>query len=211
MNRTITSGILALLLMPPSGWAQAQAAPWYLSLDGGAALVPDSSVDYGGGAAPSRALKFQTGWGVVGTAGWEVHPSFRLEAQVGYTRNGVRSISPGASPSGSASATTTMLVGRWRWPNQSHVVPFLELGGGRAWVAQNLVVGGTTLSNTSASTWAYQAAVGAYIPFAERFDLDLSYRYLGTQRGIFLDNNFLLYQSSFASHAVLVGLTWRVR
>jgi OOP family OmpA-OmpF porin len=211
MNRTITSASVALLLLPLAGWARAPAAPWYLSLDGGGALVPESSLDYGGDALPSRALKFQPGWGVVGTSGWKVHPSFRLEVQLGYTRNGARSISTGASPSGSVTATTTMLVGRWQWPNESHVVPFLALGGGRAWVAQNLVVGGTTLSDTSASTWAYQASVGMNIPLAEHLDLDLSYRYLGTERGIFLDNNLLLYHSSLTGHAALVGLTWGVR
>jgi OOP family OmpA-OmpF porin len=211
MNRTITSGVLALLLLPLAGLAQAPAAPWYLSLDGGGALAPDSSVDYGGDALPSRALKFQPGWGVVGTTGWGVGPSFRLEVQVGYIRNGIRSISPGASPSGSVSATTTMLVGRWRWPNEGHIVPFLALGGGRAWLAQNLNVDGGNLTDSSSSTWAYQATVGAFIPLAEHLDLDLSYRYLGTQGGIFLANNFLLYHSSFASHAALAGLTWRVR
>jgi opacity protein-like surface antigen len=147
----------------------------------------------------------------VGTTGWEIHPSLRLEVQTGFTRNSVRAISSGGALSGSTSATTTMLVGRWLWPSGLPVRPFGAVGVGRAWVSQNLIADGGTLSDSSASSWAYQASVGALVPLTEGLDLDLAYRYFGSQRGIFLDNNFLLYHSGFASHAALVGLTWRIR
>jgi opacity protein-like surface antigen len=104
-----------------------------------------------------------------------------------------------------------MLVGRWQWPIGMPVRPFGALGVGRAWVSQNLIADGATLLKSSASSWAYQASVGALVPLMEGLDLDLSYRYLGTERGLFLDSNFLLYHSGFASHVALVGLTWRIR
>jgi opacity protein-like surface antigen len=184
-------------------------SPFYLSLHGGVGLLQDTSLDYVNGAAPSRNVNFDTGWTVLGAAGYQVTPWWRTEIEFGGRGNGVSNISPGASPSGSVQANTLMLNGYVDIPNQGPVTPYLGAGLGKAWISHSLTADGGTLANTTSWPWAWQFMAGANMAIAPRWTIGAEYRFLSTERGLFQDVNGLFYNSNYNNHSFLVGLTWR--
>jgi opacity protein-like surface antigen len=204
-------------LPPPTAISSlyALAPDWgryYLALQGGVDFLRASSIDYVDGAATSRSLGFNTGWALIGAAGYRAAPWLRVELEGGERRNGVNSISPGSAPSGSTSATTLMANGYVDIPNQGPVTPYFGAGFGKAWLSQSLNVDSAPLTPSGTTwPWAYQFMAGASMPINAQWSVNLEYRYFATQRALFQDVQGLFYNSDYNSQSVLVGVTWRPR
>jgi len=183
---------------------------FYLALHGGANFLQGSSLDYVNGAAPNRGLDFNTGWALTGAAGYRATPWLRVELEGGTRSNAVNAITPGSGVSGSASATTLMANGYIDIPNQGPVTPYVGAGIGKAWLSHNnLAADGITISNTTSWRWALPVIAGASMPVAPQWSMNLEYRYLATQCGLFQDTQGLFYNSNYNSQAVMVGVSWR--
>ena len=81
---------------------------FYLALHGGGALLANSAIHYAHNVLPGRALRFDSGWALVGAAGWRANPWLRGELEVGRHSNSIDTIMPGSTPDGSVSATSLM-------------------------------------------------------------------------------------------------------
>lgn len=207
-------GALLVVLLLAAAPARAQVPSFlhgfYLALGGGIVALEDTNLDYGG-ALPNSRLRYDTGWGVSGAAGWRVLRFYRVELEVSHRENDVDRVDHFFAPDGSMRSTTYMANGYVDFPVYSYsgFVPYIGAGVGRAQFAEDIEVEGSQLTNSNSHAFAYQVIGGLEFPVVPRqMSITFEYRYLATTRPLFQDLGGFFYHTDYDSHSIFAGLRW---
>jgi opacity protein-like surface antigen len=210
-------GILALVVSSALllAAAPALAAGPYVGLEGGVTFLSDSSFDVAG--INVGDIKFDTGWGVGLTGGYDFG-TWRLEGELVYRANDVKefSDSAGSSPlDGDVSSTALMVNAYYDFRTISpSVIPYVGAGIGAAFVTADVtdpdpVSGGKVLDDDD-TVFAYQLIAGVAFPVSKELAIDLNYRYFGTTDPSFeiVGGGGVSGDAEVQSHNIFVGLRY---
>lgn len=166
--------IFAIGIMVP---ATAQAENWYVTADGGVALLNDStSTDDLGFSYNSE---YNAGFLLDGGFGYDFG-SVRAEAVVHYQRNNLDKIED-MSADGDVSGTAVMVNGYYDFMTSYGFEPFLTAGLGWAKVkANDIKVNGVRVLDDDDTVFAWQVGAGVGIAVSGNAFVDLTYRYFAT-------------------------------
>ncbi len=166
--------IFAIGLMVP---AAARAQNWYVTADGGVALLNDSTSTESGGF--SYNSEFNAGFLLDGGIGYDFG-SVRAEAVVHYQKTNLDKIED-MSAGGDVSGTAVMMNGYYDFKTGYGFEPFITAGLGWAKVKANDVkVGGVFLVDADDSVFVWQVGAGVGIAVTDTAFVDLTYRYFAT-------------------------------
>ena len=183
-------------------------AGWYIS--GGGGLNQPRDVDVNVAGFESEA-EHDLGWVGAGSFGYGWQNGLRLEIEGAYRDNGIDTLA-GAAGNGSVKNTTIMTNLIYQYPTTGWVVPYVGfgVGGGHANFdgVRPLGVGANTTVNDSDWSMAYQGIVGIEYPITSNLGLDLSYRFLYEPNLNFTAANGAGVDTTYQTHAILVGLRW---
>jgi OOP family OmpA-OmpF porin len=225
--RTLGLAALALAMNSPSLRAQ-ESAPgdWYIGAEGGWTNLGGtnlggtafSTVTVPGPRGTTRIVPafasetFDNGFNVGGRLGYH-WGSWRFEEEFRHQHNSLGNLTvvslPRTTGTGHRDADAIMTNVIYdlniHWP----ITPHLGFGLGAVDIHDTL--NGTTPGfQASSSSWefGYQAIAGIRHMLAPAWALDLDYRYLRTTTPAFRTASGLSYSSAYATHNVLLSLTW---
>lgn len=165
--------LFAIAIMVP---VTAQAENWYVTADGGVALLNDStSTDREG---LSYKTKFNSGYLLDGGLGYDFG-NVRTEAVFHYQRDNVDRIN-GVDGGGYVSGAAVMVNGYYDFKTGYGYDPFITAGLGWARVKANDVTTDAFRLDDDDSVFAWQAGVGVGIALTDVVYLDVTYRYFAT-------------------------------
>jgi opacity protein-like surface antigen len=157
----------------PPIMAPATADGLYLSLHGGALLIPYTDVVVLGGSARFGS---DPGYRVGGSVGYDFNSTFGIEGEVSYGSVRVSTLDGMAIPDSHANILTLMgnlilgqEMGMWR--------PYVGVGGGIARVNPIIDIGGGNGMNDTDTTWAAQGFVGVDVRLSRNLSVGGRYRY----------------------------------
>jgi OOP family OmpA-OmpF porin len=183
-------------------------AGWYVA--GGGGLNQPRDVDNNVGGF-ERETTHDLGWVGAGSFGYAFQNGLRLELEGGYRDNGIDQIS-GAAGNGSVKNTSVLANLIYQYQTTGWVIPYVGFGVGGAHTKFSNVMplgaGAGTTVNDSDWSMAYQGIVGMEYPVTENLGLDLSYRFLYSPNINMTATNGAGVDTTYQSHAVLVGLRW---
>ncbi|MGE3770399.1 MAG: outer membrane protein [Bdellovibrionales bacterium] len=160
---------IALSALPAT--AEAARDKPYFSVKGGANWIQDDA-----------GIELDTGWDVLGAAGYNVTENVRTELEAGWSTADV-------DGGGDVDTITAMLNGYYDFNMNSRIKPYLGVGLGAA--HQQLTGAGTSWE------FAYQGMAGAAYDITKATAVTAEYRYLGTSDvGAF----------NYDAHKILAGL-----
>jgi outer membrane protein OmpA-like peptidoglycan-associated protein len=185
--RILTGILSAGLIAGLASAAQAQTDGWYAGAEAGLAMTP--SIKFKDGAKTWKENQ-DPGYAVLGQYGYGFGP-MRLEAEVGWRSNGVDTVRQpfnNAAGKGSLDATSVMANVYYDVATGTRITPFFGAGAGAVDVnAERLRANGTTFSNDDRIVFGYQGIAGASYAVDEHLSL----------------------KAQYASHAILVGVTYK--
>ena len=193
MKKIILPLLVAGMSAAPS-LAQAMSNP-YVSLSGGLGLLNNSTVD-----GNDDAIEYDAGYLINGAVGMK-GDSIRLEAEVGYHRNGVDSSIYYGPIDAHVSMWTFMANGYYDFElSNGDVSPFVMAGLG---IADASISDGNWGQESSSTEFAWQLGAGVGIKTANNTTVDLGYRYLSPSDATFDGAKVSLGSSNF-----LVGIRY---
>jgi opacity protein-like surface antigen len=174
--------------------AQAMSNP-YVSLSGGIGLLNNSTVD-----GNDDAIEYDAGYLINGAVGMK-GDNMRLEAEVGYHRNGVDSSIYYGPVGAHVSMWTFMANGYYDFElSNGDVSPFVMAGLG---IADASISDGNWGQESSSTEFAWQLGAGVGIKTASNTTVDFGYRYLSPS-----DAKFDGAKVSLGSSNFLVGIRY---
>ena len=193
MKKIILPLLVAGMCAAPS-LAQAMSNP-YVSLSGGLGLLNNSTVD-----GNDDAIEYDAGYLINGAVGMK-GDNMRLEAEVGYHRNGIDSSIYSAPVEAHVSMWTFMANGYYDFElNNGDVSPYVMAGLG---IADASISDGNWGQESSSTEFAWQLGAGVGIKTASNTTVDFGYRYLAPS-----DANFDVAKVSLGSSNFLVGIRY---
>ena len=193
MKKIILPLLVAGMSAAPS-LAQAMSNP-YVSLSGGLGLLNNSTVD-----GNDDAIEYDAGYLINGAVGMK-GDNMRLEAEVGYHRNGIDSSIYSAPVEAHVSMWTFMANGYYDFElNNGDVSPYVMAGLG---IADASISDGNWGQESSSTEFAWQLGAGVGIKTASNTTVDFGYRYLAPS-----DANFDVAKVSLGSSNFLVGIRY---
>ena len=209
----ILAGIIsAALVVGIASAAQAQTDGWYAGAEAGLSIAPTVKFKDG-----SRVWKENQdlGYAGLGQVGYGFGP-IRIEGELGWRANGVDKVTQpfnNASGGGSLDAASAMANVYYDISTGTRFTPYIGLGAGGVDVnADRIRANGTTFSNNDHIAPAYQGIVGASYALDDNLSLKADYRYLHTVFGSLKEDPSFgsnPAKGDYASHAILVGFTYR--
>jgi OmpA-OmpF porin, OOP family len=205
--------------------ALARDDSWYIGLEAGPSIVEDQSVNIGtinnaGGVNLKKA--FDTD----GIIGYDFG-GFRLEAEVGYKKAGISSVSSttGGWPTyanattqtglfnragGTATALSFMLNGMLDFGDNDGLNGFLGGGIGVARVKERIGFATTIPAalNDSDTGLAWQAIAGVRAPLTDNWDVGLKYRFFNAPNVDLVDRLGRNIGTKYRSHSILGSLIY---
>lgn len=213
MNRTcLTISILLCLPLLLIGQAEAQHSGPYVGAFIGGNLLPDAKSSDSQG---DFKLTFDPGIQGSAVCGWEFEPGNpvgegRIELEYSHRStplDTVKFAEGSAKGSGDVTADSLLLNIYGVYHDKSRWSPYLGGGVGAARIkAADLQVTGQPLSNDSATVFAYQLAAGIEYALTDRWCLDVGYRYFGSTRPKFSEENGEKFTMDYAGHSVVLGV-----
>lgn len=157
---------------------------WYVGLEAGYSMV-DAHTSFDPVGAGGSPFDFDPSYGVLGTVGGMLSPSWRLEGEIGYRRNTFTDNS-GAILGGTRGQLheVTFMVNT-AWDHQVNDRWRVSVGGGVGMDYAQLDY--STNFNDYDYVFAYQGLAQLVYQASEKSDVFISYRYLGAD-GIEMDN-----------------------
>jgi outer membrane protein OmpA-like peptidoglycan-associated protein len=209
----IIAGILSAgLAVGFAAAAQAETNGWYAGADAGLSIAPTIKFKSGG----YRWKESQDlGYGVLGQLGYGFGP-VRVEGELGWRSNDVDKVKQpfnGASGGGSLDAASAMANVYYDIATGTRFTPFIGAGVGAVDVsADKIRANGVTFSDNDHIAPAYQGIAGVSYALDDHLSLKADYHYLHTVFGSIKDAPSLgsaHAKGDYASHAILVGLTYK--
>ncbi len=190
----------------------AESGP-YLGLHGGANLsAQDSENDSSLGRFN---LGFEPGYQGNLVLGYRLVPDSdygkgRLELEIGYRQNKIDKIEfveGSFSADGEAIVWDLMLNSFGEFSNQTSWTPYVGAGIGVAIVSlEGVAVDGNPVVDDDDLVLAYQLAVGAGYALSKRVELDIGYRFFGTNAPRLKDVDGLAFDSEYKVHNLQLGI-----
>ena len=173
-------------------------AEMYYSGNMGIVYASDSDISDG---SNSGELELDDGFAITGAIGYTLGYAGRIELEMGYRLNDVDKISLGTSGTGSVDGdiTTISLLGNayYDFTTVGRFTPFIGAGIGLANIEAKFDLAG----NDDDTVFAYQFAAGGSFAVSENLNIDLQYRYFGTE-----DPNFDDLEAEYNTHNLIIGL-----
>lgn len=161
--------IVALFAASVLGAAETRAqAQLYAGGYGGLGIAHDADTNLG------PILTMDLGFGFGAFLGGRVSPNFRIEGEIGYRSNDLKSFGATAV-GGDVTSLAFMANAYYDIPVQSAVIPYVGGGLGIADVEMS------SLRNDSDTVFAYQFMVGGAVPVSQDVALSAEYRLFGTE------------------------------
>jgi outer membrane protein OmpA-like peptidoglycan-associated protein len=183
-------------------------AGWYIQ--GGAGVNWPRDVDNNVGGI-ERETTHDLGWLGVGSVGYGWQNGLRLELEGSYRSNSIDEIA-GAGGQGDVNNTAIMTNLIYQYQTTGWVIPYVGLGVGAGHVSYDNVrpLGGPPTTTVDDSDWspAFQAMVGVEFPITQNLGLNVGYRFLYEPGIEMTAANGAGVDTTYQSHAVLVGLRW---
>ena len=214
MKRVAVCLIGCLLLVAFSSFAFAggeqkskdKADGYYVTLLGGVGFLNDADITDSTIEDFKVTSEFDTGY-LFGLALGYKHDTQRLEGEFSYQKNDFdkwSSFADSVDTTGDTSAFTFLFNYYFDIPTKYPIKPFLTAGVGVSRIEINdlgfpEVIGGEI--DESDTVFAYQFGFGASWAMSRSLDLELKYRYFGTQ-----DPSFDTIDAEYSSHNVILGL-----
>jgi len=151
----------------------------YVSGNFGVAIPMTSELTVGGQTIGN--IKSNSGFSVAGAVGYEFD-NMRIEAEVNYQQNTLKSISNGSNSANLKGSDTNLYsVGLltniyYDFKNNTDFTPYISSGIGFA----DVWLGGPSGASKSNFVFAYQAGVGLDYAINDKIDIGVKYRYFGT-------------------------------
>ena len=206
--------------------ALARDDAWYIGVEGGPSIVEDVAYDVNG-LNDAITVDHDAGYDVDGIIGYDFG-GFRLEAEVGYKKAGVNSLTstvtvpvPGSTgvgtvaagifngAGGDTSVLSFMLNGMLDFGDDDGLSGFVGLGGGVARVKGNFALDnfGSSL-NDSDTGFAWQAIAGVRAPLNDHWDVGLKYRFFNADHLSLVDLAGRSADGRYRSHSILGSLIY---
>lgn len=203
--------VLAILVAPSISSAAPPRQGPYLSGFIGLTIPSDTDVT---GFGLNDHVEFDPGLNIGGTAGFDFG-MMRLEGELSYKQADISRVDDLVSGvvyrgiDGGIDATAFMANVFVDLHNESPITPYFGGGVGFASIHQSDTYGTSNLSGSRTllygsdddSVLAYQVGGGLEVALNRQLSLDLAYRYFGTTKASFIDNEL-----EFESHNATVGL-----
>jgi opacity protein-like surface antigen len=182
MKKTVTGVITGFMLLASSALSANAATP-YVSGTAALSVLDDSERTF---------RSYDTGYAIAGAVGLD-NGLYRLEAELGYQKNGINHTNRGVSMTtymGNGAIDIGLPV--------ASLKPFITAGAGLADVEEEQVYG----SNVGDTVFAWQIGAGAGFGVASNVGVDVQYRYFATS------DPELAGQKKYTihTHNVMVGL-----
>jgi outer membrane protein OmpA-like peptidoglycan-associated protein len=146
----------------------------------------------------------------LGSAGYGWRNGLRLELEGAYRSNSIDEIA-GAGAQGDVNNLSIMTNLIYQYPTTGWVIPYVGFGVGAGRVSYDNVTPlgfpGTTVDDSDWSP-AFQGMVGVEFPIMTNLGLNVGYRFLYEPDVKMTAANGLGMDTTYQSHAVLVGLRW---
>lgn len=200
---------LPLLLCAP---ALARHAGPYAGVFAGGTLLPDSKSSDSQG---DFRLTFDPGIQGSAVIGWELEEDNplgegRIELEYGHRSNPlneVKFVEGDFNGDGDLTADSLLINVFAVYHDTSRWAPYFGVGAGAARIkADELQVSGHPLSSDSATVFAYQLGIGCEYRLTDSLSLDLGYRYFGSSRPEFSEENGGSFKMDYASHSLVLGV-----
>lgn len=210
-------GLLCFVAFCPA--PDAFADGFYLNLHGGVRYMLDAdlSLDLHGEPLEVGRLHPDNFGGVAGlAAGYAWQSGWALETEFAYRRNGLdndRFHGETTNLHGALSSYTLMGNGYYRLDTGTDFTPYIGGGVGISLLEleERRGDGGEFHAFDTDTQFAYQGIVGVAYKLASDWDLDVEYRYFGTQDPSFIDHVDGVRtwtETVYHAHEVLFGVTW---
>lgn len=200
---------LPLFLCAP---ALARHAGPYAGLFAGGTLLPDSKSSDSQG---DFSLTFDPGIQESAVIGWELEQGNplgegRIELEYSHRSNPlneVKFVEGNFQGDGDLTADSLLINVFAVYHDNSRWAPYFGVGIGAARIkADDLQVSGQPLSSDSATVFAYQLGIGCEYGLTDSLSLDLGYRYFGSSRPKFSEENGESFNMDYASHSLVLGV-----
>ena len=171
----------------------------YLSLNAGAVFPNDSDLTALG---ITLTAGFDTGYTIDGAIGYRFNEMFRAEAEVGFQKSSITSLSFAGTTvtidGGDTDVLSGMANGYVDFPTDSIVTPYIMGGIGVATVDID--------DDDSDTVAAAQIGAGLNFKIDEKVSLGLSYRFFATDDLSFTENSSgVTVDAEYSAHRVLLG------
>ena len=214
MLRTVFFIILAMQLLLTTAVSANERGP-YLGIHAGAnQLTHDTKNDNSLG---SFNLGFESGYQGNLTLGYRLTPNStfgkgRVEVEIGYRQNDIDQIdfSDGSFRADGEATVLSLLFNTFgEYANSTRWTPYAGVGIGMAVVTlQEVEVNGAAVVDDDDLVLAWQAAAGVSYAINPSVDLDLSYRYFGTDNPTLTDSDGMEFESEYAAHNLQFGIRY---
>ena len=180
---SIAAAGIALVVTPT--WADeydVNPRGWYGSLEGAYSQLLHSSVSLNTAPLlpvdPTHALRFSAGYAGLGGLGYKFNDNMRLELELGYRRNDVRSMTGYTGVNGRASGFSQMMNALYDADLGPRLLAYGGIGIGGVDVSVKAQTNGVPLLNGDDYTLGYQALAGLAYRVTPPTYLYLDYHYL---------------------------------
>lgn len=165
------------------------SAEMYFSGNAGAVWANDSDIDSVFGTGE---ISFDPGFGITAALGHVYGNGFRSEAEFGYRNNDIDEI----SIDGDVTSLSFMVNGFYDFMPGNTFTPFVGAGIGFANVEGDIDGFGSEDDNV----FAYQVAAGMAFAVNRSMNIDLQYRFFGTE-----DPDFDGLEAEYTTHNLMIG------
>jgi len=193
MKRVMLSTVALLSVLGLPFGAHAQTGDWYIAGGASLSLREDASGEISNAPVPGSTVRieneFNTGYGAQAAIGRQFD-RFRIEAELGYTRDRQDTYTAIVPPTGEIPAdveetTTRAMLNAYVDFPAGRLTPYVGAGVGYAWTALEFVAPRApmpaepprTLIDDSDESFAYQLIGGAALAVSDRVALTLQYRW----------------------------------
>lgn len=203
--------LLLILTALSLGGAVPAQAQWYVGATAGAAFQDDPT--FSNGSDVSSKLHTDTGYGVTASGGYDFGGP-KVELELGYRDNGASSrVSSddrrSQKTNGGTTSLSIMTNGLYSFLPNSSWHPFLGAGIGVARIAEDLKDSDGTALKDDSWQFAYQGIAGVSYDVSRSWSVNTQYRYFATLDPSFRDGDGNKGHGEYATHSVLLGLSYR--
>jgi opacity protein-like surface antigen len=179
-------GLCSAVILVSSLAAVGQNTGWYVRVDSGLTLTPDTELkEFFGPVTPNSKVEFDPGVRFIYGGGFRATDWFAAELQTGVMVNRISSITGSDDIDNASLANIPLLINaRFDFPTTTPLSPYIGGGLGMSVAvidSDRLEVGGTAVSGSESDVvFAYQAFGGLRYALSPNMGIGAEYHYFGT-------------------------------
>lgn len=206
MQKSLTVAAVAAGLLLAAGAARAEQPGPYVSLGIGPNWVNDADLS---GSGVSDKAKFETGFGLLGAAGYAFDRNWRAEAELGFRSNKIDTLAGGGGDGGHVNAWSLMGNVLYDVDTGSNWTPYLGVGAGLLkYSPSGMRPTATTSLNDSDTNFAYQGILGIGYQFTPSTEFFVDYHYLRSLDPSVQSSNGTDLDTKYRANTVMIGVRY---